>query len=44
MIAFGQDISWQKRIIDYALEYSKQVNKNFEEYKKVFHKKEMKKN
>jgi hypothetical protein len=29
LIAFGQDISWQKRIIDYALEYSKRVSKNF---------------
>jgi hypothetical protein len=23
LIAFGRDISWQKRIIDYALAYSK---------------------
>jgi len=43
LIAFGRDLSWQKRIIDYALTYSKKVNKNFEEYKKAFQKGEMKK-
>jgi uncharacterized protein (DUF2252 family) len=43
LIAFGQDISWQKRIIDYSLKYSKEVNKYFKEYKKSFQKGEMKK-
>ncbi len=43
LIAFGEDVSWQKHIIDYALEYSKQINKYFKEYKKTFQKGEMKK-
>jgi uncharacterized protein (DUF2252 family) len=42
LIAFGGDESWQKQIIDYALDYSKQLNGYFKEYKRAFQKGEMK--
>ncbi|HXB45771.1 MAG TPA: DUF2252 family protein [Puia sp.] len=32
LIAFGQDTNWQKNILDYALQYSKQVKKDYAEF------------
>ncbi len=36
LIAFGQDSKWQKAILDYAFNYSKQVKKDFTEFAKAY--------
>jgi len=39
MIAFGQDTNWQKAVLDYALNYSKQVKKDYEEFADAYEQK-----
>ncbi len=39
LIAFGQNQDWQKKIIDYAIGYSAQVKKDYEEFAKAYKKK-----
>ena len=36
LIAFGKDIEWQKTILDYALNYSKHVKKDYAEFTKAY--------
>ncbi|HLK27661.1 MAG TPA: DUF2252 family protein [Puia sp.] len=39
LIAFGQNQEWQKRIIDYAVSYSAQVKKDYDEFAKAYNEK-----
>jgi uncharacterized protein (DUF2252 family) len=36
LIAFGQDTTWQKNILNYALNYSKQVKKDYAEFANAY--------
>lgn len=36
LIAFGQDSRWQKKIIDYAVNYSNHVKKDYDEFAKAY--------
>jgi uncharacterized protein (DUF2252 family) len=36
LIAFGKDTKWQKAILDYALNYSKQVKKDYAEFANAY--------
>jgi uncharacterized protein (DUF2252 family) len=39
LIAFGQNNEWQKKIVDYAMNYSSQVKKDYDEFAKAYNKK-----
>jgi uncharacterized protein (DUF2252 family) len=36
LITFGKDTEWQKKILDYAFNYSKQVKKDYAEFAKAY--------
>ena len=38
LVAFGKDRSWQKHILQYAYDYSKQVRKDFLQFQKAYQK------